>query len=136
MSASTRNVTGEVVAAALGRAFSGPSEGGYVQDPRQNLVPGNRLEDFEADLSAGAGQELLGKFLAIHSSSALAVNTFGPFKRTPDRLRFPGLANASSIQFEVALPTGLRGTAPHLEVVIRSEREFIAIESKPILLSP
>ena len=53
---------------------------GYVREPSQNLIEGVRLVEFEADLKQGDGNELVGKFRAAHSSSALAVNVFAPFK--------------------------------------------------------
>jgi hypothetical protein len=57
---------------------------GYVNEAEQNLIEGVRLKDFEADLLQGDGNEMKGKFRAAHSSSALAVNTFAPFKAHPD----------------------------------------------------
>jgi hypothetical protein len=53
---------------------------GYVGRPEANLIPGVSLADFESDLRAGAGAELDGKFLAVHSSCALVVNCFAPFR--------------------------------------------------------
>ncbi|MBU0966250.1 MAG: hypothetical protein KKA54_07705 [Proteobacteria bacterium] len=41
-----------------------------------NLIDGVSLAQFEADLQSGDGAELHGKFRAVHSSSALAVNCF------------------------------------------------------------
>src|SRR5580700_3647710 len=52
----------------------------HVDEASQNLIEGVHLEDFEADLLQGDGNEMAGKFRAAHSSSALAVNTFAPFK--------------------------------------------------------
>jgi hypothetical protein len=63
---------------------------GYVSDASQNLIEGVHLSDFEADLRQGDGNELEGKFRAAHSSSALAVNTFAPFKAKPAELRLLG----------------------------------------------
>lgn len=66
---------------ALRQQFAGASDTkGYVRSPVDNLVPGVRLEQFEDDLRKGAGDELRMKFCALHSSAALAVNTFAPFK--------------------------------------------------------
>lgn len=65
-------------------------ENGYVTNASQNLIKGVRLADFEADLRQGDGNEMEGKFRAAHSSSALAVNTFAPFKATAAALRLPG----------------------------------------------
>ena len=56
-------------------------EQGYTASFADNLVPSVEIADFEADLAQGSGDELAGKFRAAHSSSALAVNCFAPFKR-------------------------------------------------------
>jgi hypothetical protein len=66
---------------AFKRSASGvlPDKNGYVQTVEQNLVGGVRLLDFESDLRQGDGNELETKFRAVHSSAALAVNTFAPF---------------------------------------------------------
>jgi len=53
---------------------------GYVREVTKNLLPTVRLADFEADLRARDGNELEGKFKAVHSSFALAVNVFTPFR--------------------------------------------------------
>jgi hypothetical protein len=63
------------------------SSAGYVRDPSENL-----LEDIEADLCQGDGNELEEKFRAAHSSSALAVNNFAPFKRRPGSLKLAGIS--------------------------------------------
>lgn len=55
-------------------------EHGYVPRPEDNLLPELTLEHFAADLEAGAVKELLGKFRAVHSSAALAVNCFAPLR--------------------------------------------------------
>ncbi len=103
---------------------------GYVADWNDNLIPGVFAAQFEADLRAGAGQELEGKFKALHSSSALAVNTFAPFKPNPADLRFQGKQGFTHLQFEQRLPTGLGGTPPNLDVWLQSPDGVIAIESK------
>src|ERR1035437_8816156 len=72
-------------------------EKGYVAHASQNLVEGVRLADFEADLRQGDGNEMEGKFRAAHSSSALAVNTFAPFRTRPDKLRGIGTIGGRSI---------------------------------------
>ena len=53
----------------------------YVIDFRDVLLPQVAAEDFEADLNSGDGNELQTKFRAVHSSSALAVNCFAPFRQ-------------------------------------------------------
>src|ERR1700704_2026989 len=79
---------------------------GYVSEAGQNLIEGVRLEDFEADLLQGDGNEMKGKFRAAHSSSALAVNTFAPFKADLDSLRLPGGSGFASLHFERKCPHG------------------------------
>lgn len=120
-----------LVKEAYDRQAATPSDArGYVPRPEDNLVPGVRLEQFRADLEKGAGHELQGKFRAVHSSSALAVNTFAPFKDRPAELVLLGRRGFDSVVFEKQLPTGLHGTPPTLDVFLRRGDEVIAIESK------
>jgi hypothetical protein len=90
------------------------------------------------DFKSGDGAELgdgltPGKMQALRSSSALACNVFEYWRQ-----RDPApLANAlaltrsiSTIRFEQKFPTGLRGNAPNLDVVLGLESGHIAIESK------
>ena len=108
----------------------GVNGAGYVESARDNLVPGVRLEDFEADVRSGAGAELKGKFRAVHSSTALAVNVFGPFRRMIADLVLPGVGPFSCLEFERRCPTGLRGTPPHLDVLLQGSQDVVGIESK------
>lgn len=103
---------------------------GYVVDWKDNLLPGIHPANVEADLRGGAGQELDTKFKALHSSSALAVNTFAPFKANLGALALAGHRGFTHLQFEKQLPTGLRGYSPNLDVWLERENEVIAIESK------
>lgn len=103
---------------------------GYVARPEQNLVPGVRLEDFRADLEQGSGDELAGKFCAAHSSSALAVNTFGPWRQDPQSLRLLGQTGFTALQFERKCPTGLPGIPPNLDLLLESPGAVIGVESK------
>jgi hypothetical protein len=57
----------------------------------------------EADLTVGGGHELEKKFRAVHSSSALAINTFAPFKISLEVLTVAGKSSFKSIQFEKRL---------------------------------
>ena len=103
---------------------------GYVKSFRDNLVPLVRAEDFEEELSQGDGNELDGKFRAVHSSSALAVNSFGPFKRQIADLKILDAEPFGSLHFERKCPTGLRGNAPNLDVFLEGDSGIIGIESK------
>jgi hypothetical protein len=130
--------------AALSQAFlrSNPDGSldarGYMSDPQQNLVEGVRFTDIESDLLQGDGSELRGngrgrpaKFLAAHSSTALAVNVFGPFKRYPSLLRLPWGSSFASLHFERKCPHGVgNGKPPNLDVLLDGLGGVIGIESK------
>jgi hypothetical protein len=91
------------------------------------------LEHFRADLNGGAGSELKGdpsKFSAAYSSSALAVNSFAPFKTHRGDLTLAGQRNFDSIVFEKACDTGLDGTPPNLDVFCTAGNRIVAVESK------
>lgn len=104
---------------------------GYVGAAEQNLIEGVRLADCEADLRQGDGNELAGKFRAAHSSSALAVNCFAPFKADPAALRLPGGESFTSLSFERKCPHGLAGRrSPNLDVLVEGRESVVAIESK------
>ena len=104
---------------------------GYVADFRDTLLPLVVPEDFEADLSAGDGNELQTKFRAVHSSSGLAVNCFAPFRRRKTDIYLPVAGPFDLLQFEQKCPTGLRGgRAPNLDVLITGPTSVVGIESK------
>ena len=117
---------------ALGNAFAGKKdEKGYVDRIEENLLDGVRLDQFEADLKQGDGNELTTKFRAVHSSSALAVNCFAPYKDKPAALNLLGLSGAKRIQFEKKLPIIKdRKSQPNLDVWIDYGSKFTAVESK------
>jgi hypothetical protein len=106
------------------------TENGYVAKLEDNLVAGVRRKDFEKDFAAGAGQELKEKMLAVHSSSALVINTFSRFKVEPALFQMGKWKSASAVYFERKLTTGLGGTPPHLDVWVENPLETLAIESK------
>ena len=104
---------------------------GYAADFRDTLLPLVFPEDFEADLSAGDGNELQTKFRAAHSSSALAVNCFAPFRSRMADLTLPVNGPFDSLRFEQKCPTGLRGgRAPNLDVLLTGAAGVLGIESK------
>ncbi|HEY5331717.1 MAG TPA: hypothetical protein VIJ79_17695 [Acidobacteriaceae bacterium] len=88
------------------------NEKGYVKTTAENLVEGVYPEDFEADLREGDGNELESKFRAAYSSSALAINTFAPFKTKPADLRLPSGSGFTELRFERKCPHGLVGRRP------------------------
>ena len=104
---------------------------GYADTFRDTLLPLVSVEDFEADLSAGDGNELETKFRAAHSSSGLAVNCFAPFRTQLADLGMPMGSGFTDLQFERKCPTGLRGgRAPNLDVVLSGPTGVVGIESK------
>jgi hypothetical protein len=104
---------------------------GYAADFRDTLLPQVLAEDFEADLSAGDGNELATKFRAAHSSSGLAVNCFAPFRGRIADLALPMGAGFDDLRFERKCPTGVRGgRAPNLDVVLSGPGGVVGIESK------
>lgn len=104
---------------------------GYVSEAALNLITGIEFADVEPDLRQGDGNELGGKFRAAHSSSALAVNTFAPFKKRPVDLWLPWGRGFTSVHFERKCPHGVPGRySPNLDVVAESVGGVIAIESK------
>ena len=104
---------------------------GYAPSYRDNLLPRVDPADFEAELRAGDGNELGTKFRAAHSSSALAVNCFAPFRARITDLTLEPAGPFKMLQFERKCPTGLRGArAPNLDVVISGQAGVAGIESK------
>jgi hypothetical protein len=102
---------------------------GYAPQWEDNLMKGLPLVEIKGDLEKAAGRELDGKLCAAHSSAALVINTFGPWLTAPASLTFDGLTGFRSVHFEVTRPTGLGGTAPHLDLL--AEGDFpVAVESK------
>ena len=103
---------------------------GYLRDLRENLLPGIDFDPIRKDIEQGAGNELKRKFLAIHSSTALAVNAFGYFDSSESRsFKRDGVA-FNRPTFERRCPTGLRGTAPNLDVWFDASNAVVAVESK------
>jgi hypothetical protein len=107
------NNVGHLVKSELRRSSVAPTDSnGYVSLITENLVPGVRLDQFESDLKVGGGHELEKKFRALHSSSALAINTFAPFTDSLPSLSVAGKNGFITLVLEKQLPSGLRGTPP------------------------
>ena len=105
----------------------------YVSELKDNLLS-PLSQDNIAEFNTG-GQEMNNHMLALHSSSALALNFFH-FWRKLNRLDVLGNCvfkepNFKSLRFEASFPTGLMGTAPHLDVLLEGNNaKPVAIESK------
>jgi hypothetical protein len=147
MRAITRDEVAEVFASRLSALKgSGVMRTGwpkYTMCPAQNLVPGVSEQDFADDLRGGDGGELTevperpAKFCAAHSSSALAVNTFAPLRREPNRIGFEGLSALTGARFERQCENGLIGTNPNLDFLAEGPSGALAVESKCLeLLDP
>lgn len=119
-----------------GKEIFRPASAGYTIEPESNLVRGVVREDFWPDLEQGDGDELRdkngrpAKFCAAYSSSALAVNAFGPFRRSPESLSLLDFSSFGEAQFECKCPTGLKGNPPNLDFLLRGDNVVIGIESK------
>lgn len=111
---------------------------GYTRTLEDNLfIP--LSSDARAEFAAGDGCELgeqgvRGKMQAHHSSSALACNVFDYWRerdRTPLAASLGCGDGIVSVHFERKFPTGLRGNAPNLDVVLGTAGgSLLAIESK------
>jgi hypothetical protein len=118
---------------ALRDRFTGTVDAsGYVERPEDNLVPGIHFGRCAADLERGDGDELRTKFRAVHSSSALAVNSFGVFKNDGmlSTLVLDGVRAATCVEFEKPLRIFRGGRPANLDVWIERERDIVAVESK------
>ncbi len=122
------------------RQLAGPSgfrksHPDYAVTAKANLLPYVEAEDCQGDLAGGAGGELSdnagcpAKFCAAYSSSALAVNSFAPFKRRTKDLSLFARRGFNSLAFEKKFEGGLGGTPPHLDLFMDG-RVPVAIESK------
>jgi hypothetical protein len=87
------------------------------------------LTAIAGDFGSGAGQELDEKLCAAHSSAALVVNTFGRWRAEAASLHIAGVSGFRNIRFEMAFPTGLGGTPPHLDLFADGD-SIVAVESK------
>lgn len=104
---------------------------GYVPSNEDNLIDVfENWSEIKNELSNGSGSELNSKFNAVHSSSALCVNNFAPFKLYKDNISFLGFSNLIEATFEKKLPTSLGGTPPNLDFYLETQHDIIGIESK------
>jgi hypothetical protein len=127
---STMNVTAKAKGALHG-SFSGVADDkGYTLSPQENLLPDIDWKPIEIELRNGDGDELRMKFNAVHSSAALAVNCFGPFKSRPERLLLLRKRGWKLVEFEMRLPIFGPVGAPNVDVWIDRGQEAVAVESK------
>lgn len=116
-------------AACAARPNAAFDAAGYASRLEENLIEGVRRIQFEADYLAGAGRELGGKMRAAHSSAALVVNAFAPWRERPARMTIGGFSGFNTLRFEAVYPTGLGGTPPHLDLAAEGACPLV-VESK------
>ncbi|MEI8016386.1 MAG: hypothetical protein WCH20_16310 [Nitrospira sp.] len=113
----------------------------YAESVEANLIQGVPFAQCREDYVLGKGSELIGrngqppKMAAMFSSSALVVNTFGPWRNDPLTLTLKAHQTLQSLKFEASCPNGLqqfspRATNPHLDVLLQSQDNVLGIESK------
>ena len=116
-----------------------PDENGYLSAIEKNLFQALNKRTRQS-LIDGSGGEIVdspddpAKMKAPHSSSALAVNVFD-YWVSRDKTALSKAMNFDdeivNISFEEKFPTGLQGTAPHLDIVLElSAGHVVGIESK------
>jgi hypothetical protein len=133
---------------ALRNAFlanNGTTWGGrykdYASSVETNLLPVPTFELCQGDFKSAKGHELVGrqaqppKMAAIFSSSALAVNSFAPWREDPSGLQLGDDSAFITLRFEASCPNGLRqfsplATDPHLDVLLTSPTRVLGVESK------
>ena len=117
----------------------------YFSDHPANIVEGDIpaavWAAIEKELQDGSGNELKPrkhkasgkvsppKFDAIHSSSALVVNTFGRWKPDPKDLVICGRTGFTEIAFERKLKTGFRGV-PNLDLYLGNSGTVITASDR------
>lgn len=103
---------------------------GYAASWKDNLNAGLPLSEIERDFGSGAGHELDRKLRAAHSSAALVVNTFGPWRPRPSSLAIGGVTGFHSMCFEGTCPIWPQSTPPHLDLIAQKADLLVAVESK------
>ena len=110
---------------------------GYVKSNEEtdNLVcPFDNWMGIKEEIGKGQGSELKTniygkvKFCAVHSSTALCVNNFAPFKQNKENFSFLNYTGFTEATFEKKLPTGI--SVPNLDFYLESNNIIIGIESK------
>jgi hypothetical protein len=108
----------------------------YALNVEANLLDGVPFADLRQAFDDGKGRELDGdathppKMAAVYSSSALALNTFGPWYRDLSHLVVNRHRGFKTMMLEAQVPHGLRGTPPHLDLRLDADDQVLAIESK------
>jgi len=103
-------------------------EFGYTARWKNNLMRGLPFDEIECDFTEGATRELPKKLAGAHSSVAIVVNTFGPWRGDPTKLAVLGATRFYDARFDIARKTPLGGTPPRLHFVAEGNI-VVAVES-------
>ena len=104
---------------------------GYVSTYQDNLIKSVNEIDYVKDLLSAGGNLRKKQFRAIHSSLAMTVNNFLPFRTRLEDLNLPIGENFKTLEFEEECPAwNSKIGVPQLDVLITGSTEVIAIESK------
>lgn len=104
------------------------SAGEPARSWRDNLAPGISTEEVEAAYSADPAWRA---DLALpHSSAALTVNLFAPWRDDLDKLTLGEVSGFTSFRLEVEASLGLDGTPAYFDAIGMSDRRVVAIEVK------
>ena len=102
---------------------------GYLCVAEDNLIElFENWKEIKEELSNGNGNELESKFCALHSSSALCVNNFAPFKKHKNEISFCEHSKFEIAEFEKKLST--RISTPNLDFYFENQETIIGVESK------
>jgi hypothetical protein len=122
---------------SLGVPLDGDGRAEHLRQVVLDTVDDASLGQALADLREGSGGELTAtgshrpKFHSAFSSCALAVNVFGPWRLDPGDLTVGGSSGFTTLRFEAQRPIfSSRATPPNLDVLIETNDEVLAIESK------
>lgn len=121
----------------LGVELDADGRAAHVREVVVETIDEAALGQAAADLREGSGGELTAtqlhrpKFHSAFSSCALAVNVFGPWRLDPSDLPLDGRSDYTSLCFEAQRPIfRSRATPPNLDVLLKTEDQVVAIESK------
>jgi hypothetical protein len=104
---------------ALAEALRGERRAGGAS-PESGLIDGVD----GADLPGGLTPQRLE---LPHSTAALTVNSFLPWRRACGELTLAGQTGFDAIQFDARCPTGLRGTPPQLNLLALAEPTAVGV---------
>ena len=114
------------------KSKNSPNCKGYVAAFQDNIIKGVKEVEIAKELSFGKNSKVECQFRAIHSSLAMAVNNFAPFRAHLENLILPIGEDYKTLEFEKKCPIWNKEKvgAAQPDVLITGSTEIIAIESK------